>query len=735
MPLQRLDDSTVLDTDTGQTIFYPASISQAAPMQAPAPGPVDIPGLGQVPGSAFQAPQVSPSAPVSAPPVDVQPPAPVANPLRSPGLNPADFVGISNIPQARVRAAQNNYASAISGAGAQAVGAEEAANQEKRAGQAQQALAYAAGGGQAPELNALGPQAAQLRQETDALRGMAQHEAQLKAAAHEKAVARWQDWQNKYQDIASKETDPSRWWNTRTGFQKTMGILSLAAGAWVQDKYGKNTALELINRFIDQDIAAQSENRAAKMKALEGQRPAIEALNQEEQGKANDYASERVLRLKSLQDRINGMIQESGADSRKGIALAQIGAGLEQAKNSAENEVLAGYIGDEQTKAKNQFEMQKIGAQEGAANYRARLAQSGENYRTGLQVGAKVSAAEAKQAAAEKKAEDKSAETGLVASPQTGISVVDKDGNPLRVWDVGTKETNNEIKKEIASGQQAYDTLRRLQKALDDDPGFLKQISEMEISSAKSDALLQTIYTRIRGNSSERENDLAKNALLGYAGNIGLLLKGGNSEDLVAKQADELARSVNKRLAVAGSPANPEGSKVFWKPQDLPTEDEVTPSTGEKLAGIEGAAKEAGVDVKFQKQPDTSQEQAKASAASKLGDETYTNIRDAAKKGDANFLKEIAKKPGKIFKEISPGYKVDMADLANLQWNKLVEKTRLEKFGITDPYSPEARLGAWQSLIRSGYGPDKLQEVYQLLDDYIKIDHDIDYLLAPPKSQ
>lgn len=743
MPLQRIDENTVLDTDSGQTFFYPSSISSAQPQVQPPSPAMGLGGMGQMPQGALDAiPQGQPPAQPPAQPRAVQPPqaAPQGQPRSQEPNSPfINLNGINTIPDARVRAAQNNYGSALAGAGAEAQKAEAQYGADKALGQATQVASYASGGAAPTDVSALGSQSQGLLKEAADINAGAAHERELQAAAHQKAVARWQDWQGKFQDATDRETDPSRWWNSRSQMQKTMGLLSLAAGAWQEDRYGKNTALEIINRYVDQDIAAQDSNRAAKMQGLQAQRPGIEALNQLDQEGANDYAAERALRLKGLQTRIEGMIQEVGADSRRGVALAQIGAGLKQAQLGAENEVLGGLIGDEQAKAKNEFEMQKERFQEGNANYRARLAQSGENYRTELGVGARVSAADAKAAAAEKKAEDKSGETALSANEQTGLSAIDADGKPLTSWDVGTKETNNKIKEEMASGQQAYDTLRRLQGALKDDPGFLKQLHDMEISSAKSDAILQTIYTRIRGNSSERENGYAQQALLGYAGNIGMLLKGGSPEDLVAKQADELSRSVNYRVQAAGSPNNPPGSKVFWKPRDLPAEGATKQSTGQQLADLQGRSRAAGLDVEFDIRPDTSKEEAKAAEQGKIGNEVFDKIRSSSRgAGDPEYLLEASGQTGQFFKEISPGYKVDLATLARLRLEQVKAKTILkEKYGIPEEDIGEMAIGA-NALVRGlnkGWNPKKVSEIQRYAKRWLEAGQQADEYLTPPPNE
>jgi hypothetical protein len=69
-------------------------------------------------------------------------------------------------------------------------------------------------------------------------------------------------------ELASREIDPGRWWNTRGTGQKIAALLGAIAGGLLEARGGKNHALPMLQQMMQDDVDAQKANIANKRALL-----------------------------------------------------------------------------------------------------------------------------------------------------------------------------------------------------------------------------------------------------------------------------------------------------------------------------------------------------------------------------------------------------------------------------------------------------------------------------------
>lgn len=81
--------------------------------------------------------------------------------------------------------------------------------------------------------------------------------------------AQMADYKRLQDEAANQKEDPGRWWGSKSAGEKMLGVIGIIFGGLSQGQGHGNPAMDLMNRSIDQDIAAQKANIAQKSKKAE----------------------------------------------------------------------------------------------------------------------------------------------------------------------------------------------------------------------------------------------------------------------------------------------------------------------------------------------------------------------------------------------------------------------------------------------------------------------------------
>jgi len=154
------------------------------------------------------------------------------------------------------------------------------------------------------------------------------------AAKHEaRRVANEADIAQMRQDIKDTKIDPSNLWHSMSGWKKAQSALALFLGGAAQGLTGRgNPAMEMMDRAIQNDIAAQKSNLGKKQTALENLMRQGHSINEAEQMEA--------ARLKStLAGAAELAGERHGGEKAKALAL-QLSGQLDQKSAMERDHVL-----------------------------------------------------------------------------------------------------------------------------------------------------------------------------------------------------------------------------------------------------------------------------------------------------------------------------------------------------------------------------------------------------------
>jgi hypothetical protein len=108
-------------------------------------------------------------------------------------------------------------------------------------------------------------QASMLDQQAQAL-GEQMRISQIEQRKRSDALdAQMNDYKQAQAEAASQKVDPDRWWGSKSTAEKALGIVGLVLGSFGGiANGGHNTAVDVMNKFIDRDIDAQKHNIGLK---------------------------------------------------------------------------------------------------------------------------------------------------------------------------------------------------------------------------------------------------------------------------------------------------------------------------------------------------------------------------------------------------------------------------------------------------------------------------------------
>lgn len=126
--------------------------------------------------------------------------------------------------------------------------------------------------------------------------------ANEQAAISAKADASTATWLQDMADQATREPNPSRWWNHQGGLGRALWGLSMAFGGLKAGLYGgQNAALEMVQQEIDKDVARQGKRIEREGEALKLRGSAIKEKAARDSELARDRHTASMTRLMSLE--------------------------------------------------------------------------------------------------------------------------------------------------------------------------------------------------------------------------------------------------------------------------------------------------------------------------------------------------------------------------------------------------------------------------------------------------
>lgn len=137
------------------------------------------------------------------------------------------------------------------------------------------------------------------------------------------AQSKWNELNQKSNDLANYKEDPERFWSSRTSAQKNMAIIGMILGAF-GTRNGVNPGVQALNQNIDRDIASQRATYQAKRDSVVAQSSAFGQL----MSLYHDEDS-AALALRTLQvDEASRKLQALAASSKSQIVAQNAKAAL-----------------------------------------------------------------------------------------------------------------------------------------------------------------------------------------------------------------------------------------------------------------------------------------------------------------------------------------------------------------------------------------------------------------------
>jgi hypothetical protein len=447
-------------------------------------------------------------------------------------------------------------------------------------------------------------------------------------AAETRANARWEDWKRRADEAAASEINPERFWNSRTEFQKAAWIIALFAHGWVN--VGKpNQIAELMQQHIDRDVAAQKENKAGRERGLEREADALARADRRDQDAIANRATAANLRIDALRRVTEARMKALGPAAAAADYQAVL-AKLDEAKLSNEVALRKAQVDEEMD--------------------RARIAISRGNLA--------LQRAQERRIAANDEAARRAAgsEDGPNLDPRLGLSTVLPDGTRVPGGWALTKshEQASRVAQAAASGNKEYTALVGLREALRDQTLVDKLRSSDQ--SVRSEAI-KLAYARARqlggpGVLTDQDVDTAMKTVTGQSGlsAISYLVAPGDPTTLVEEGILTLKDRVNNELLGTGAVDVRRGAltwePVLLEPRERPGKRTAEDSRAElsgKYGGESGVVprRTAPLDIA---RPETDLVYATEKAAGKLPElagrdaagvsEIVTAGREAAARGD-----------------------------------------------------------------------------------------------------
>lgn len=162
--------------------------------------------------------------------------------------------------------------------------------------------------------------------------------------------------QASFQELQNTKIEPGRLWNRMSTGRKVGSMIGVMLSGLATPAGGRNSALEILNRFIDQDIDAQKAN-LANQRANFGQQQSMFQLGMERFGDAELAADlAKVAALQSVRQQVQDVLNR-GAPDRLAERAAAINNAADQAILEQQEAARQRMIEAQQRNLKNELDI------------------------------------------------------------------------------------------------------------------------------------------------------------------------------------------------------------------------------------------------------------------------------------------------------------------------------------------------------------------------------------------
>ena len=145
--------------------------------------------------------------------------------------------------------------------------------------------------------------------------------------------AQMNDYKRLQDEASAQKEDPHRWWGSKNGAEKALGVVGILLGGFAAGQTGRNPGLDAMNSMINRDIDAQKSEIAGKQKRADAaQNMYAQKLRQYGDENAADMAT-RAQMLEQMKLQTQAVALRSGSPIQEAKAKEVAAAiQLEQAK-------------------------------------------------------------------------------------------------------------------------------------------------------------------------------------------------------------------------------------------------------------------------------------------------------------------------------------------------------------------------------------------------------------------
>lgn len=351
--------------------------------------------------------------------------------------------------------------------------------------------------------------------------------------------------------LANSKIDPEAWMNSRSAPQKiAAGIAAILGGLAAPSNGGRNVGMDIINKAVEENIAAQKDNMANQWKGIDARRQGVSDLFAHN---AQSFQSAETMRQATYEYAKNGLLAEQANYDPKGSTALRIANTVQQI-NAAQAKALQDHAQlqfknaleyhtavvnpaatQAETKRHNQVEEYNAAATRAltaADNVKRTPQQMADIYSGGdlskvppVPMSDKQFAAwseiKSKQAEAATKGvteqraaaeESRKVTAGTIRDPRTGkaLTITDENGKAIPLQ---TSETEAApIKKTLTTAQNFMDAASQARRILDTDPSLVDRDTWQKLSTTLDNAAVAHLE-RHGEHASSKNIDIAKDAL------------------------------------------------------------------------------------------------------------------------------------------------------------------------------------------------------------------------------
>lgn len=400
----------------------------------------------------------------------------------------------------------------------------------------------------------------------DELKNKSAERFRMAQESKQEAIEKVAKWETEMEQAVNTEVDPSRYWNNRSNFQKTMFALGAAAGSLSEHVYGKNTAFDLLQKNILQDINIQQDTKDKKLDFLKDKRANIDFVNNLDRmeladfdQQTMDFIKEYDVRLGAMDKEIDKIIKKYGQE-RVSPTLLKTKAEL-LAQRGKVREGLA-QVWNQEGVQKRSMEFQAREATKNRAHQMAMQKQSQE-FEVAL---AKQKALDAAKLQEQKGLFNTSKHGGFIVTQSLGA---DGKLGEVRRGNVQVQEgLEKEFVEQIGKVSTAYVALKTFQDIVNEEgTGWAGVMKSTNRTAALEELVLAKAKATLGGQISDNDINLIRATITGAASGIGEWVKPGDATGVIEKQLANNRAEGTKVMTIYTVPT--EDGQAVYDPEGL----------------------------------------------------------------------------------------------------------------------------------------------------------------------